>query len=41
MKEYLFNMENIKLGKKKNQICLLQAGEDLNLNLKDDYGQEN
>ena len=40
MKEYLFNMENIKLGKKKNQICLLQDGEDLYLNLKDDYGQE-
>ena len=40
MKEYLFNMENIKFGKKKNQICLLQDGENLYLNLKDDYGQE-
>lgn len=40
MQEYSFNMENIKFGKKKNNINLLQNGEELYLNLRDNYGQE-
>lgn len=40
MQEYSFNMENIKFGKKKNNMNLIQDGEELYLNLRDDYGQE-
>lgn len=40
MKEYPFNMENIKFGKKKNNINLLQNDEELYLNLRDNYGKE-
>ncbi len=40
MQEYSFRMENIKFGKKKNNMNLLQIGEELYLNLKDDTGQE-
>lgn len=40
MKEYSFNMENIRFGKKKNNINLIQDGEELYLNLRDDHGQE-
>lgn len=40
MKKYQFNMKNIKFGKKKSQINLLQDGENLYLNLEDDYNQE-
>lgn len=34
MQEYQFNMENIKFGKKKNNMFLLQDGEKLFLSLK-------
>lgn len=40
MKEYAFNMENISFGKKKNQMTLLQDGENLFLSLKDISGYE-
>lgn len=40
MKEYKFNMENLKFGKKKNNIFLLQDEENLFLSLKDLMGQE-
>ncbi len=40
MREYSFNMDNIKFGKKKNSINLLENGEELYLNLRDNNGQE-
>lgn len=40
MEEYRFNMENLRFGKKKNNINLLQNGEQLYLNLVDSYNKE-
>lgn len=40
MKEYPFDMENIKFGEKKSNMVLLQDGEDLFLSLRDTSNQE-
>lgn len=40
MQRYPFNMTNIKFGKRKNNMSLLQDGENLYLSLENDYNQE-
>lgn len=40
MQKYPFNMTNIKFGKRKNNMSLLQDGENLYLSLENDYNQE-
>lgn len=40
MQKYSFNMENMKFGKRKNNMSLLQDGENLYLSLENDYNQE-